>query len=123
MIGYRQIGAIWLLAFRRRGARPQPFSNSRQAARVGAPYEKIYHVREHTASRRALGPYAGMPRTGVGRRKFQMLTAAMLRRLLIAAAVLSMSVFFAAEGFATANARAVARSKPAPSMSGGWIYG
>jgi hypothetical protein len=52
-----------------------------------------------------------------------MLTAAMLRRLLIAAAALSMSMFFAAEGFAMANTHAVARSKPAPSMSGGWIYG
>jgi hypothetical protein len=52
-----------------------------------------------------------------------MLTAAMLRRLLIAAAVLSMSMFFAAEGFATANTQAVVRSKPAASVSGGWIYG
>ena len=51
-----------------------------------------------------------------------MLTAAMLRRLLIAAAALSMTMFFAAEGFAMANTRA-APAKPAPSMSGGWIYG
>ena len=50
-----------------------------------------------------------------------MLTAAMLRRLLIAAAALSMSMFFAAEGFAMAKTHAVAHS--APSMSGGWIYG
>jgi hypothetical protein len=52
-----------------------------------------------------------------------MLTAPMLRRLLIAVAALSMSMFFAAEGFAMANTHAVAHSKPAPSMSGGWIYG
>ena len=52
-----------------------------------------------------------------------MLTAAMLRRLLIAAAALSVSMFFAAEGFAMVNTQAVAHSKPAPSMSGGWIYG
>ena len=51
-----------------------------------------------------------------------MLTAAMLRRLLIAAAALSMTMFFAAEGFAMANTHA-APSMPAPSMSGGWIYG
>ena len=51
-----------------------------------------------------------------------MLTTAMLRRLLIAAAALSMTMFFAAEGFAMANAHA-APSEPAPSMSGGWIYG
>ncbi len=52
-----------------------------------------------------------------------MLTAAMLRRLLIAAAALCMSLSFAAEGFAMANTHAVAHSKPAPSMSGGWIFG
>ena len=45
------------------------------------------------------------------------------RRLLIAVAALSMSMFFAAEDFAMANTHAVAHSKPAPSMSGGWIYG
>jgi hypothetical protein len=56
-------------------------------------------------------------------KEFPMLTAAMLRRLLIAVAALSMSMFFAAEGFAMANTHAVAHSKPAPSMSGGWIYG
>ena len=52
-----------------------------------------------------------------------MLTAAMLRRLLIAVAALSVSMFFAAEGFAMTNTRAVAHSKPAPSVSGGWTYG
>jgi hypothetical protein len=56
-------------------------------------------------------------------KELPMLTAAMLRRLLIAVAALSMSMFFAAEGFAMANTHAVAHSKPAPSMSGGWIYG
>jgi hypothetical protein len=64
-----------------------------------------------------------MPKTGMRKRKFPMLTAAMLRRLMIAVVALSMSVFFAAEGFAMANTHAVARSKPAASMSGGWIYG
>jgi hypothetical protein len=64
-----------------------------------------------------------MPKTGMRTRKFPMLTSAMLRRLLIAVAALSMSVFFAAEGFAMTSAHAVARCKPAPSMSGGWIYG
>ena len=52
-----------------------------------------------------------------------MLTAAMLRRLLIAVAALSMSMFFAAEGFAMANTHAVSHSKLVPSKSGGWIYG
>jgi hypothetical protein len=47
----------------------------------------------------------------------------MLRRLLIAVAALSMSTFFTAEGFAMASTHAIAHSKPAPSMSGGWIYG
>jgi hypothetical protein len=64
-----------------------------------------------------------MPGKGMRRRKFPMLTADMFRRLLIAVAALSMSMFFVAEGFAMANTRAVAHSKPAPSMSGGWIYG
>jgi len=64
-----------------------------------------------------------MPETGVRRRNFPMMTSAMLRRLLVAIAALSMSMFFAAEGFAMANTHAVAHSKPAPSMSGGWIYG
>ena len=52
-----------------------------------------------------------------------MLTAAMLRRLLIAVAALSISMFFAAEEFAMANTHAVARSRPGPSVTGGWIYG
>ena len=56
-------------------------------------------------------------------RKFPMLTAAMLRRLLIAVAALSISMFFAAEGFAMANTHAVAHSNSAPSMSSGWIFG
>jgi hypothetical protein len=64
-----------------------------------------------------------MPETGVRRRRFPMLTSAMLRRLLIAIAALSISTFFAAEGFAMANTHAAAHSKPARSASGGWIYG
>ena len=52
-----------------------------------------------------------------------MLTPAMFRRLAIAVAVFTTATFFAAEGFAMANTHAVAHSKPAPSMSGGWIYG
>jgi hypothetical protein len=52
-----------------------------------------------------------------------MLTSAMLRRLLIAAAALSISAFFATEGFAMANTHAADHSKPAPSLPGGWIYG
>jgi hypothetical protein len=64
-----------------------------------------------------------MPKTGVRRRNFPMLTSAMLRRLLIAVAALSMSTFVAAEGFAMANTDAAAHSKPATCMPGGWIYG
>ena len=52
-----------------------------------------------------------------------MLTAAMLRRLLIAVAALSISTFFVAEGFAMANTHAAAHSKPATSMPGGWVHG
>jgi hypothetical protein len=52
-----------------------------------------------------------------------MLTSAMLRHLLIAVAALSISMFFAAEGFVMANTHAVAHSKLGPSMSSGWIYG
>jgi hypothetical protein len=42
-----------------------------------------------------------------------MLTAAMLRRLLIAVAALSISTFFATEGFAMANTHVAVNSKPA----------
>jgi hypothetical protein len=52
-----------------------------------------------------------------------MLTSPMLRRLLVAVAALSISMFFVAEGFAMANTHAVAHSKPATSMPSGWIYG
>ena len=52
-----------------------------------------------------------------------MLTSAMLRRLLIAIAALSISTFFAAEGFAMANTHAAARSKLDTSASGGWVHG
>jgi hypothetical protein len=52
-----------------------------------------------------------------------MLASAMLGRLLIAIAALSISTFFAAEGFAMANTHAAARSKPATSAPGGWIFG
>jgi hypothetical protein len=64
-----------------------------------------------------------MPETGMGSRKFPMLTSAMLRRLLIAIAALSISMFFAAEGFAMANTHAVAHSKLDTSASGGWVHG
>jgi hypothetical protein len=64
-----------------------------------------------------------MPETGVRRRNFPMLTSAMLRRLLIAIAALSISTFFAAEGFAMANTHAAARSKLDTSASGGWVHG
>jgi hypothetical protein len=64
-----------------------------------------------------------MPETGVRRRNFPMLTPAMLRRLLVAVAALSISTFFAAEGFAMANTHAAAHAKPATSMPGGRIYG
>jgi hypothetical protein len=47
----------------------------------------------------------------------------MLRRLLIPIAALSISTFFAAEGFAMANTHAAARSKLNPSASGGWVHG
>jgi hypothetical protein len=47
----------------------------------------------------------------------------MLRRLLVAVAALSISTFFAAEGFAMANTHAAGHSKAATSMPGGWIYG
>jgi hypothetical protein len=64
-----------------------------------------------------------MPETGMRRRNFPMLTSAMLRRLLIAIAALSISTFFAAEGFAMANTHAAVHSKPATSLPSGWIYG
>jgi hypothetical protein len=64
-----------------------------------------------------------MPETGVRRRNFPMLTSAMLRRLLIAIAALSISTFFAAEGFAMAKTHAVAHSKLDTSASGGWVHG
>ena len=51
-----------------------------------------------------------------------MLTSAMLRRLLIAIAGLSITTFFAAEGFAMSNTQAAAHSKPATSAPGGWIF-
>ena len=52
-----------------------------------------------------------------------MLTSPMLRRLLVAVAALSISMFFVAEGFAMAKTHAAAHSKPVPSMADGWIYG
>ena len=52
-----------------------------------------------------------------------MLASAMLRRVLIAIAALSISTFFAAEGFAMANTHAAARSKLDTSASGGWMHG
>jgi len=52
-----------------------------------------------------------------------MLTSTMLRRLLIAIAALSISTFFAAEGFAMAKTHAVAYSKLDTSASGGWVHG
>jgi hypothetical protein len=64
-----------------------------------------------------------MPETGVCRRKIPMLTSPMLRRLMVAVAALSISMFFVAEGFAMANTHAAAHSKPAPAAPGGWIYG
>jgi hypothetical protein len=57
------------------------------------------------------------------KRKFAMLTSAILRRLLIAVAALSISSFFAAEGSAMANTHAVAHSKLKTSAPCGWIYG
>ena len=52
-----------------------------------------------------------------------MLTSAMLRRLLIAVAALSISAFFAAEGSARAKTYAVAHSKLNTSAPGGWTSG
>ncbi|MGA8169908.1 MAG: hypothetical protein WB816_03610 [Methylocystis sp.] len=52
-----------------------------------------------------------------------MLTAAMLRRLLIAAIVLSATTLFAAEGFAMANTNSVTHSKPNLSTPNGWVLG
>ena len=82
-----------------------------------APCETIHHVGKRTALGFAMGSYAAMPKTGMRKRKLPMLTSAMLRRLLIAVATLSMSMFFAAEGFAMANTHAVAHSKPWPTPS------
>jgi hypothetical protein len=64
-----------------------------------------------------------MPKAGMSGRNFPMLTSAMLRRLLVAVAALSISTFFAAEGFAMAKTHAAAHFKPVPCMSDGWIYG
>jgi hypothetical protein len=64
-----------------------------------------------------------MPETGVRRRNFPMLTSAMLPRLLMAIAALSISTFFAAETFAMARTHAVAHSKLDTSASGGWVHG
>ena len=52
-----------------------------------------------------------------------MLTSATLRRLLVAVAALSISTFFAAEGFAMANTHAVAHAKLNTSTPSDWIYG
>ena len=52
-----------------------------------------------------------------------MLTSPTLRRLLVVAAALSISTFFAAEGFAMANTHAAVHAKLDTSASGGWIYG
>jgi hypothetical protein len=52
-----------------------------------------------------------------------MLTLAMLRRLLLAVAALSLVRVYAVETFAMANSHAGARSKPATSTANGWIYG
>jgi len=52
-----------------------------------------------------------------------MLTPAMLRRLLIAVVALSVSMFFAAEGFAMANTNAFSHSKPSLSTPNGWVPG
>ena len=57
------------------------------------------------------------------KRKLAMLTSAMLHRLLIAVAALSISSFFAAEGSAMAKTHAVAHSKLNTSAPGGWISG
>jgi hypothetical protein len=63
------------------------------------------------------------PKTGVCRGNFPMLTSAMLRRLLIAIAALSISTFFATEGFAMAKTHAAAHSKLDTSASGGLVHG
>jgi len=52
-----------------------------------------------------------------------MLTSATLRRLLVAVAALSISMFFVAEGFAMANTHAAAHSKLDTFASGGWVNG
>jgi len=52
-----------------------------------------------------------------------MLTSPMLRRLLVAVAALSISLFFVAEGFAMAKTHAVAHSKLDTSALGGWVHG
>jgi len=52
-----------------------------------------------------------------------MFTSAMLRRLLIAVAALSISAFCAAEGFSIANTHARANSKTALSTASSWIRG
>ena len=57
------------------------------------------------------------------KREVAMLTPAMLRRLLLAAIALSLVRVFAVETFAMANTHAGARSKPATSAPGGWIFG
>jgi hypothetical protein len=64
-----------------------------------------------------------MPKAGMSGRNFPMLSSAMLRRLLVAVAALSISTFFAAEGFAMAKTHAVAHSKLDTSASGGWVHG
>jgi hypothetical protein len=64
-----------------------------------------------------------MPKTGVCRRNSPMLTSPMLRRLLVAVAALSISMFFVAEGFAMANTHAATHSKLVPSTADGWVYG
>ena len=52
-----------------------------------------------------------------------MLTSATLRRLLVAVAALSISMFYVAKGFAMAKTHAVAHSKLDTSASGGWVHG
>jgi hypothetical protein len=64
-----------------------------------------------------------MPETGVRGRNFPMLISAMLRRLLVAVAALSISMFFVAEGFAMANTHVAAHSKLDTYASGGWVHG
>jgi hypothetical protein len=55
--------------------------------------------------------------------RFPMLTSPMLRRLMVAVAALSISMFFVAEGFAMANTHAAAHSKLDTSASGVWVHG